>query len=386
MDPERDPHRDPQPDPQRDRLRGALLAVMADPAPSGERVEALALEILQRQARENPTYGALLRARGLEGDALVHWTAFPAVPVRGFRGNPPFIGPEDAVEATFRTSGTTRGGGRQEHGVHRVRDLALYKASLLAQGGRFLNPDGARLRALGLLPDPGTRPDSSLVHMAGVFASAWGDGGGGFFADAEWRLDGTGMAQALHEAVDEGVPVLLMATAFALVHWMDGTDLRVTLPEGSRILETGGFKGRSRVVERGALYAALEHRFGVPQRRIVNEYGMTEMLSQFWEPVLVEGGPAEPAGRRLVAPPWVQTRMLDPVDLSPVPPGEVGLLCHLDLANLDSAALLLTEDLGVQVASPFEGGRAGFRVLGRVEGATPRGCSLAIEQWMEAGR
>jgi hypothetical protein len=357
---------------------------MGEPQPGEERVDALARAVLGYQARENPVYGALVRGRGVDPETASHWMEFPPVPVRGFRGTPPFIGAPGEVAAAFRTSGTT--GGEEHRGTHWVRDLDLYATSLLTNGERFLNPGGEVLRMVSLLPDPLERPDSSLVHMAGVFHAAWGDGGGGFFADPEWRLDVPGFERALRGAETEGAPVLVMATAFALVHWMDGSSARFSLPPGSRVLETGGFKGRSRVVERGAFYQSIADRLGLGVGRIVNEYGMTEMLSQFWEPVLLESGGEDPVGRRLVAPPWVRTRILDPVSLEPVPEGTPGLLCHLDLANLDSAALLLTEDLGVRVASPAGGVGEGFRVLGRTPGAPPRGCSLAMEAWMEASR
>jgi hypothetical protein len=215
--------------------------------------------------------------------------------------------------------------------------------------------------------------------MGGVLLDAWDDGGGGFFADADWTLELDGFAGALEEAVASRTPVLLLGTAFAFVHWLDRSADRAftPLPEGSRIMETGGFKGRSRSVGRGELYRTLSERLGVARQRIVNEYGMTELLSQFYEPVLREGGPADPEARRHVGPPWVRTRVLDPVDLSPLPLGEPGLLCHLDLANLDSVAAILTEDAGVEVDG-------GFRVLGRMAGAEPRGCSLTMEALLQA--
>jgi hypothetical protein len=137
-------------------------------------------------------------------------------------------------------------------------------------------------------------------------------------------------------------------------------------------METGGFKGRARQVAREALYESLGGRLGLPVERMVNEYGMTEMLSQFYEPVL-RGTPAHPLGERWhVGPPWVRTRVLDPATLRPLESGEVGLLSHLDLANLDSVAAILTEDLG---ELRFDG----FRLHGRIEGAEPRGCSLSME-------
>jgi hypothetical protein len=355
--------------------------------------EAFALEVLRYQAHGNATYGALLRNRGLDPDALDHWSRFSPVPVQGFRDAPPYVGDPDTAEAVFLTSGTTGGGGAR--GAHRVRELGLYHGALLPWARRNLapgaptGPDGTpELRVMALMPDPATRPESSLAHMAGVLHRAWDDGGGGFFADEEWRLQLGALAGALEDARRDDAPVLVLATAFSLVHWLEGRsggnrEARTAnrLPDGSRVMETGGFKGRSRELRRGELYAAVSDATGLPRHRIVNEYGMTEMLSQFYEPVLADGGPSDPERRWLVGPPWVRTRVLDPVDLTPVDPGTPGLLCHLDLANLDSAALLLTEDLGME-----RDGGPGFRVLGRNPGAPPRGCSLSIEAWLEAAR
>ncbi|TVP48218.1 MAG: hypothetical protein EA350_03475 [Gemmatimonadales bacterium] len=400
-------------------LREDLLAFMRAPDPSmesdagvdaarsGARFDALALRVLRFQASASPVYGAFVQGRGLRPETLSHWSEFPPVPARAFRQSPPYIAPPapDAPgargvphppQATFRTSGTTG-----SPGLHHVRDLSLYEASLLPPARRHLQlggpgEHGTTTRVLALLPSPKDHPESSLAHMAGVLLDRFDDGRGGYFVTDHWEVRADAFRGALGEAVIDGVPVLLLATAFALVNWLDagsgpgsGSGLaahggRIRLPAGSRIMETGGFKGRSRELERGELYRRLSAALGVPGDRIVNEYGMTEMLSQFYEPVLEEGGPADPAARRHVAPPWVRTRILDPDSLDPVPEGSPGLLCHLDLANLYSAALLLTEDLGVAVPGPTPRHLGGFRVLGRSPGAEPRGCSLSMERWVEA--
>jgi hypothetical protein len=143
-------------------------------------------------------------------------------------------------------------------------------------------------------------------------------------------------------------------------------------------METGGFKGRSRVLERPDFYASLSKAHGIPAAAIVNEYGMTEMLSQFYDgPVAATPGLAL-EDRRHVPPPWVRTRVLDPITLSPLPLGEPGLLCHVDLANAGSVMAILTGDLGFAVED-------GFRVLGRAQGAEPRGCSLAMDDLLSGG-
>lgn len=381
------------PDPERTLVRDLLLFMrVGDSAPTGDggrmgesglRFDELALRILRRQARHNPVCAALVRAHGLDPDRLERWQEFPPVPVRAFRSHTVYCGDPERAEARFLTSGTTGGGDR---GLHPVRDLELYRSALLIQGERYLAHPAPK-RVLALLPAPDDRPDSSLVHMADQFRRHWDDGPGGFFANADWALDMDGFQRALERAASDDVPTLLLGTAFAWVHWLDRAaergDPPLTLPEGSSVMETGGFKGRSRSVPRRELYRALGERLGLPTHRIVNEYGMTEMLSQFWEPVLLEPDPK--GGRVHHGPFWVRTRVLDPETLEPVPDGEPGLLCHLDLANIHSASLLLTEDRGIARGSAPGGGPA-IELLGRSPGAEPRGCSLVMEQLLDATR
>lgn len=379
---------------QGDDLRAAVGAFMAraswdeaDREAEGAAFNELALRVFRYQTAAVPIYGRFVANRGIDPHALEDWRGIPAVPARAYRRFPLVAGgEEEAVEAVFRTSGTT--GGEAARGVHRVLDLSLYRASLLPNARRHLNPRGEVLRVLALTPPPEARPESSLIHMLGVLHGSWDDGGGGFFADADWRLRGPELLSALAGVQDSEVPVLMAGTAFGYVHLLDllareGRSVR--LPGGSRLMETGGFKGRSREVARETLYRELRSRLGIPIRRMVNEYGMTELLSQFWETPLAdaEGGAPESddddlAHRSLAGPPWIRTRILDPHRLTPVPPGEAGLLQHLDLANLHSVSALLTEDQGVAV-TPWR-----FRVLGRQPGAEPRGCSLSMEELASA--
>jgi hypothetical protein len=107
----------------------------------------------------------------------------------------------------------------------------------------------------------------------------------------------------------------------------------------------------------------------------VNEYGMTELCSQRYDAVLRDrfaGNSLAP--RRLAGPPWLRTRVLDPDTLAVVSDGATGLLCHHDLANAGSVAMVLTEDLGRSI------GDDGIEVLGRVRGAVPRGCGLLLAE------
>ena len=52
---------------------------------------------------------------------------------------------------------------------------------------------------------------------------------------------------------------------------------------------------------------------------------------------------------------------------------------HTDLANYNSVTTLLTEDVGVATDD-------GFILLGRAQGAQAKGCSLAVEDFLQAVR
>ena len=105
--------------------------------------------------------------------------------------------------------------------------------------------------------------------------------------------------------------VVVMGTAFAWVHWLDRVRDEgpgAPLPPGSRLMETGGFKGRSREVPRVELYRELSGALGIPVDRMVNEYGMTELLSQLYEPVLADEAPTSLEDRIHRPPPWLRVR------------------------------------------------------------------------------
>ena len=356
----------------RDDLIGVMRAGVAEPLPDTD-FDHLARRVSEHQWERNPVFARFCETRGVGPGSWSSWRDLPPVPARAFRERG--LVSRGPAEAVFRTSGTT--GGAAARGEHRVPELTLYHASLLPNFEAHLLPDGARLPMISLIPSPHEVPDSSLSHMIGAVEDEFARETG-YFVGRDGRLDERGLRSALRGAEDAREPVLVVGTAFAFVHLLDALaaeGTRFRLAAGTRVMETGGFKGRTRTVPREELYAGIHGRLGIPPRRIVNEYGMTELLSQFYEPVLRGGA------RLHRPPPWVRTRVLDPATLEPLPAGREGLLCHFDLANLGSVCCLLTEDLGVE---PTEAKRHGFRVLGRNPGAEPRGCSLAMDDLMTA--
>jgi acyl-protein synthetase LuxE len=332
--------------------------------------EEWALVSFRLQYRACDPYRALCDARGVTPATATDWEDVPAVPATAFKYFD-FSARASTPEAVFRTSGTTRGAATR--GRHLVPRLDLYRASLFGPLKAALLPDRDSIRVVSLIPDPKDASDSSLSFMVGEAADR-------FASITDWLVgvDGAWRENAmdvLNEIRAAGEPVLVLGTALAFVHAVEHhAGVLAGLPEGSRIMETGGFKGARRNIPRADLYRAIACETGVPVERVVNEYGMTELLSQLWEPVLQEG--AQASGVHVPAP-WLRVRALHPTTLEPLAEGEEGILAFFDLANLGSVSHVLTEDVG-----SVEGGRV--RLRGRASGAEPRGCSRAMDDLMAA--
>jgi hypothetical protein len=357
--------------PERELTRQRLLAFIESWGAS-ERFEDLTLEIFRYQFAHCLPFAELCRSRGIfDPQTLSSIDAIPLVPTDAFKMYRLACFPEAAHEVRFETSGTTQG----RPGVHVMRDTQLYDAAAIPCFRRALLADGVPRRFLSLTGSPSGMPHSSLVHMVDAAARRFGiDGRAQYFFEND-ALDLDGFAKAVRDAREKNEAVLVLTTAFALVHAMDSAESKganLALPGGSRIMETGGTKGRSREIGATELYERVGALFNVGPEAIVNEYGMTEMSSQFYDRTDT-GGALDPVSRRVkVGPPWVRTFVLDPATLRRVEPGETGMLAHVDLANLDSCAFLLTADAGC-VAD------GGLVLRGRLLGAEMRGCSLDYE-------
>jgi hypothetical protein len=163
--------------------------------------------------------------------------------------------------------------------------------------------------------------------------------------------------------------VTLLGTAFSFVHLLDflgERNLPFRLPLGSRVMETGGYKNRSRAMPKSELHALITKQLGIPQSHIVCEYGMSELSSQAYDRKV---GSQKSEVRRFQFPPWSRVQVISPETNREVGDGETGLIRVFDLANVFSVMAIQTEDLGVRHGD-------GFELLGRAQFAEPRGCSL----------
>jgi hypothetical protein len=415
------------------RLRGNMvLSVSAGPTkalPSNEdEFNRLALELFALQFDHNPVYRRISEQQGISPRSIVHWSDIPAVPAAAFKELELSCIPASERTTVFFSSGTTEH--RQSRHFHNKESLKVYEASLLTwfgvhlwEGGQVaaadttfararvgrirpnlscsdVGPAEARkqkarrrrdagapigeegpVRGLALTPPQAQAPHSSLVHMFETLGRMLSFTRFAFTGratdDGGWAVDCPATIEFLREAVDAKEPVMLLGTAFLYVHLHDYLakgKLTLRLPAGSRVLETGGYKGRSRALPKAELHSLITALLGVPPSHIVCEYGMSELSSQAYDrQATIDGdldsGRTSALSRRFRFPPWVRIQIVSPETGREVEDGQAGLIRVFDLANVYSVLAVQTEDLAVRRGDRFE-------LIGRAALSEPRGCSL----------
>lgn len=352
------------------RLVEALLAFLAQDGCSDAEFDAMALRLFAHQHAHNAAYRRFCQLRGATPRSVKGWRDIPAVPITAFKEVTLSCTPPESAERVFMTSGTTRG---DVKGRHYHPAIAVWDASMTRHFARRFMQGVERLPMAILFPDEEAMPNSSLAHYLALAVRQFGTSDSAWYVRPE-GMDVPGLVAMLRRAEGSGAPCALLGASFSFVHLLDALaerGERFRLPSGSRILDTGGYKGQARELPLDDFYAGLEATFGVPRERCINMYGMTELSTQLYD----DGNAVVPSVK--TGPHWLRSRLVDPLTGREVPRGERGVLVHCDLANFNSVTSILTEDVGVAAGE-------GFLLLGRAEGAQAKGCSLAVAEFLQA--
>jgi hypothetical protein len=328
----------------------------------------MALMLFTLQFEQNSAYRKICEARKISPSSVTHWTQIPAAPTSAFKELELTALPPGKRTRVFHSSGTT--GQTPSRHFHSAESLTVYEVSLLAWF-RFHVPPEKNLAIL--TPCPSAAPNSSLVHMFETICRDFGASESSFLGtvagDGSWTLNFEATLGALENAVRNSHPIIILGTAFSFVHLLDHLaekNLRLKLPAGSRVMETGGYKNRSRSMPKAELHALISDRLGVPASHILCEYGMSELSSQAYDHGNIHSSFVI---RHFHFPPWARAQIISPETGREVRDGETGLLRIFDLANTFSVMAIQTEDLAIRRGD-------GFELIGRAELSEPRGCSL----------
>jgi hypothetical protein len=286
------------------------------------------------------------------------------VPTDAFRVARVSAWEEHETPIAFRTSGTTG-----LRGTHWFRTCATYDAGAVAFARHALDVHRA-LPVIVIGPSPAEQPDSSLVHMIAELVATLGSAQERTYFIQDGILDVAALDERVAKLLYTGArDVLVLGTSLAYARLLDAlAEAKFRLPEGARVMQTGGFKSSERELDATKLRKDIARAFCIDARAVVSEYGMTELSSQFWETTTG-------AMNVYVEPPWARVIPVDAETLAPIKDGDVGLARIEDLLNVDSAVAIVTADRVRRV-------QGGFELLGRIVGAPPRGCSIATEEML----
>jgi hypothetical protein len=334
-------------------LEAEILQFLSEP--SEDRFEPLALKIFEYQRQENLPYARYCEFLGAPRQ-IGSWKRIPGVPQQAFKRSELRSFPVAQTAAEFHTSGTTGEG----HGKHLFSSLRLYESAIQRGWDFFGLP---RQGFILLMQHPGDAPFSSLCRMGGILTAFRREC---FYVSRNGCIALDRLTEGL---IDREKPLTLFGTALAFLNLFEqASNLQLEMPPGSIVMETGGLKGSGRDVRKDELYDLFSRRLGITANSIWNEYGMTELSSQFY---------SNGINRPHRAPPWMKFLIIDPNTNEEVRPGEVGLLRIVDLANLWSVMAVQTQDLAQ--ARPD----GTFLLLGRDPAALPRGCSRATDELLQ---
>jgi hypothetical protein len=346
------------------QVRSLMSACLAPDFPAdGVEFNRLALALFAFQREAVPIYRELCERRNAGPDSVRDWRQIPPVPTGAWKEFEVSSIPAGERTRVFYSSGTT--GQTPSRHFHSAESLSVYEASLLPWFRRhFFGSRTPPMKLLFLTPE--TAPHSSLVHMFTTARRHFGAPDSVFTgrldADGSWSLDLERTLAAVREAVGENTPIGLLGTAFSFVFLLDhleSSGKRFALPSGSRVMETGGYKGRTRALTKAQLRRMLSEFLGVPPAQVLAEYGMSELSSQAYDN----------AAGVFHFPPWARVSVISPETGAELGEGETGLLRVFDLANIGSVLAVQTEDLAARRGD-------GFELLGRAAASEPRGCSL----------
>ncbi|MCH8317202.1 MAG: acyl transferase [Bacteroidetes bacterium] len=347
--------------------------------------EATATALFKYQAKNNKIYNKYISYLGIDKESINNIYEIPFLPINFFKTQKVVTG-EPEIEKVFVSSGTTG----QQRSTHYIADLQFY-LKVCEASFRVFYGDVSQYIFLALLPS--YLADSSLICMVDHFIGKSNSTGSGFIMDKKsnffikFAMGGHVERQRNSDSAGtrslQGNKTILFGVTFALLDLVErqrnpdsvgaekyGCDLPARLSQSRNkadgpdmiIMETGGMKGRRKELLREDLHNKLKNGFDV--KYIHSEYGMTELMSQAY---------SKGCGK-FMTPPWMSIILRDfndPFNVnSKIKTGGINII---DLANVDSCAFIETQDLGRLNSD------GSFEVLGRIDNADIRGCSLMYD-------
>jgi phenylacetate-coenzyme A ligase PaaK-like adenylate-forming protein len=293
--------------------------------------------------------------------------ALPFLPVRLFKHERLLSVPQSEVVKTMTSSGTS---GHSVSQIFLDKQTSAMQVKVLSRiMGDFIGPRRLPMLVIDCRATVANRQKFS-ARTAGILGFSM------FGRDVEFALDDD--MSLNEERVNQfaskyaGQPILLFGFTFIIwlhvLRLLESSKRYIPLDNGI-LIHGGGWKQlQSQAVDPQEFKQRLEGVTGIT--RVHNYYGMVEQTGSIF---------MECEHDHLHASVWSDVIVRDPIDFTPLSPGQAGLIQLLSvLPRSYPGHSLLSEDEGVLLGiDDCPCGRQGayFKVLGRIQNAETRGCS-----------
>jgi phenylacetate-coenzyme A ligase PaaK-like adenylate-forming protein len=310
--------------------------------------EKRALAVFKFQYKNCEVYHQYVDALKINVAAIDRIEKIPFLPIRFFKSHRVII-KNVLPQIIFKSSGTT--GAVQSQ--HFIAYTFIYEQSMQqCFNAAFGNID--EYCFLALLPSYLEKNNSSLVYMVQQMMQISKHPCNGFYLYNHDELNAT-----ILNLESTKQKTILIGVTYALLDFADKykPNLNHTI-----VVETGGMKGRRAEWLKFEVHDYLKQSFAT--HSIASEYGMTELLSQFYA---TKQGIFNMQNTAQV----LIRDMYDPFQITNAINAS-GCINVVDLANINSCSFIATDDIGkIKPNNTFE-------IIGRADYSDVRGCNLMI--------
>ncbi len=323
--------------------------------------EEIFLDVFKFQYDNNEIYKKFCDRISMNKSKVKSFDEIPLLPVRFFKKYE-VRSVKEKPELIFLSSGTSEFLKSKSFYV----DTDFINKSIIISFKHFVLPDDLKTNFYIFFEPFERRNNSSLSYMLSLVAKNFSKNFY-FISKREVYMD------ALKILKREKKKIILLGTTLSLYDFaifLKENNEKIFLKEGSRIMDTGGWKGKRISLKVKDLRKIYKEFFNVDESYVINEYGMCELASQFYDITLRKFIFENKIERFKSSLPFLRFKILNEEGKF----SNKGLIGVYDLFNLETCSFLLTPDM-VKTKGK------GFEIIERVDEEL-RGCALISESML----
>jgi len=243
--------------------------------------------------------------------------------------------PAEKAEQLYLESGIAQLKKRKEKTYRNKWAVATIRTGNALLVKTYLFPDAEKIKILFMLPSPKMAPLMEMAIGMKHVSTEFGTPDSRFLISPV-GLDIKTLLRALKNAEKTGEPLALIGATFGLVLFLDACkkeSIRFSLPEGSRLCDTGGYMGQYTACSKEEYSKKCKQVLGVEEDFCINVLWICENSTIYFDNVLKNFFSGVKKKRYKKPPPWARTIAVDTRQFRRLPKGEIGLLRHYDLTN-----------------------------------------------------